>query len=84
MNVMKLMLVARAGWIHQQQEDVIDCSTAGSGLADCSTTTTAMQHETDDSNFWTLRDPADRDDPDEGEHAPSPAAPEADVLDEAI
>jgi hypothetical protein len=24
MNVIKLMVVAWAGWIHQQQEDVID------------------------------------------------------------
>ena len=56
MNVMKLMVVTLAGWINQQQEDVTDCSTAGSGLADCFATTPGMSHETDDSNFWTLRD----------------------------
>jgi hypothetical protein len=34
MNVIKLMVVALAGWINQQQEDMIDDSTAASGLAD--------------------------------------------------
>jgi hypothetical protein len=42
MNGVNLMVVALAGWINQQQEEVID-------------TTTGMPHETDDSNFWTLR-----------------------------
>ncbi len=46
MNVMKLMVVAFAGWINQQQEDVIDYATAASGLADCFATTTGMPHET--------------------------------------
>ena len=32
MNVMKLMVVALAGWINQQQEDRIDYATAASGL----------------------------------------------------
>jgi hypothetical protein len=54
MNVMKLMVLALAGWINQQQEDVIDCSTAASGLADCFATTTGMRREIDDSSFWTL------------------------------
>jgi hypothetical protein len=31
---MKLMVVALAGWINQQQEDMIDDATAASGLAD--------------------------------------------------
>ena len=48
------MVVALAGWISRQQEDVIDYATAGSGLADCFATTTGMPHETDDSSFWTL------------------------------
>ena len=34
MNVMKLMVVALAGWINQQQDDMIDYATAASGLAD--------------------------------------------------
>ena len=40
MDVMKLM-VALAGWISRQQEDVIDYATTVSGLADCFATTTA-------------------------------------------
>jgi hypothetical protein len=72
MDVMKLMVVSLAGWINQQQEDVIDQRTgsssrssdqrwkgrgpAASGLEDCFGTTTGMLHEIDDSNFWTLRD----------------------------
>ncbi|MFP6858741.1 MAG: hypothetical protein VCA73_15785 [Roseibacillus sp.] len=56
MNVIKLMVVALAGWINQQQEDVIDDATAASGLADCFATTTGMPRETDDFNFWTQRD----------------------------
>ena len=32
MNVMKLMVVALAGGISRQQEDVIDYATAGSGF----------------------------------------------------
>ena len=40
MDVMKLM-VALAGWISRQQEDVIDFATTVSGLADCFATTTA-------------------------------------------
>jgi hypothetical protein len=31
MNVMKLMVVALAGWINQQQEDVIDSIERGRG-----------------------------------------------------
>jgi hypothetical protein len=41
MDVMKLM-VALAGWISPQQEDVIDYATAASGLEDCFATTTGM------------------------------------------
>ena len=48
MDVMKLMVVALAGWINRQQRDA-------SGLADCSATTTGTRHEIDDSSFWTLR-----------------------------
>ena len=55
MDAMKLMVVISAGWINQQQEDVIECSTAGTGLADCFATTTGKPRETDDSSFWTLR-----------------------------
>ena len=55
MDVMKLMVVILAGWINLQQEDVIDCATAPSGLVDCFATTTGMRRETDDSSFWTLR-----------------------------
>jgi len=47
MNVMKLMAVALAGWINRQQQD-------GSALGVCFATT-GKRHETDDSNFWTLR-----------------------------
>jgi hypothetical protein len=54
MNVMKLMVVALAGWINQRQ-DVIDCSTAASGWADCFATTTGIPNQTNDSSFWTLR-----------------------------
>ncbi len=66
-NVMKLMVVALAGWINQQQEDVIDQrtgsssrssdqrwkgrGTAASGLEDCFATTTETPHEIDDSSF---------------------------------
>ena len=39
---MKLM-VALAGWISRQQEDVIDYATTVSGLADCLATTTRMR-----------------------------------------
>jgi hypothetical protein len=45
MNVMKLMVVALAGWINQQQEDVREYATAASGLADCFATTTGMPRE---------------------------------------
>ena len=45
MNMMKLMVVARAGWLNQQQEDVIDYATTLSGSADCFATTTGMPRE---------------------------------------
>ena len=44
MDVMKLM-VALAGWISRQQEDVIDYATTVSGLADCLAATTGMPRE---------------------------------------
>ena len=50
MNVIKLMVVSLAGWINQQQEDVIDYATAASGLADCFVTTSGMRPEFEDSN----------------------------------
>ncbi|MFP6896802.1 MAG: hypothetical protein VCA38_09385 [Roseibacillus sp.] len=56
MDVIRLMVVALASWINQQQEDVIEYATAASGLVDCFATTTGMRHEIDDSSFWTLRD----------------------------
>ena len=39
MNVMELMVAARAGWINQQQEDLIEYAAAASGFADCFATT---------------------------------------------
>jgi hypothetical protein len=39
------MVVALAGGISRQQEDVIDYATAGSGLAECFATTTGMRRE---------------------------------------
>jgi hypothetical protein len=45
MNVMKLIVVALAGWINQQQE----------GLGGCFATTPGMPHEADGSSFRTLR-----------------------------
>ncbi len=44
MDVMKLM-VALAGWISRQQEDVIDYATTVSDLVDYFVTTTGMPHE---------------------------------------
>ena len=44
MNVMKLMVVALAGWI-SRQEHVIDYAIAAGGLVDCFATTTGMQRE---------------------------------------
>jgi len=48
MDLMKLMVVALAGWMNQQQQ-------AAGGLGDCFATTAGTRHEIDDSNFWTLR-----------------------------
>jgi hypothetical protein len=45
MDVEKLMVVALAGGISRQQEDVIDYATAGTGLAACFATTTGMRRE---------------------------------------
>ena len=45
MDVKKLMVVALAGGISRQQEDVIDYATAGTGLAACFATTTGMRRE---------------------------------------
>jgi hypothetical protein len=42
MDVMKLMVVARAGGISRQQQNVIDYATAARGLVDCFATTTGM------------------------------------------
>ena len=39
------MVVALAGWISREQEDVIDYATTVSGLADCFATTTGMRRE---------------------------------------
>jgi hypothetical protein len=52
MDGKKLMVVALAGWISREQEDVIDYATTVSGLADCFATTTGMRRETDDSSIW--------------------------------
>jgi hypothetical protein len=45
MDGKKLMVVALAGWISREQEDVIDYATTVSGLADCFATTTGMRRE---------------------------------------
>ncbi|MEO1845023.1 MAG: hypothetical protein ABGZ37_12210 [Akkermansiaceae bacterium] len=45
MDVEKLMVVALAGWISRQQEDVIDYATTVSGLVDCFATSTGMRRE---------------------------------------
>ena len=45
MDVIKLMALALAGWINQQQQDVIDYATAASGLVDCFATTTGMPRD---------------------------------------
>ena len=57
MNVMELTVMALAGWISRQQEDVIQYATAGSGLAACFATTTGMPRETVSAGVIPVRAP---------------------------